>query len=171
MDTGHGSGIVTVETRKVALYRAFGVAGTLLYVGVTVDPAQRWRHHAAEKPWWAEVASTTVEWHPTEVAARQAEAAAVRGERPAYNRTLPAEDGSPRFRHTAPHLPCARARQLGSPLRRFRVDDELWEAFKDAVERSPDPEADMSMVLRQMLRWYVSNPGAKLPERPAAPAG
>lgn len=54
----------------------------------------------------------------------------------------------------------------GSDLRRFRASDELWENFGAAVQRSPDPEADMSKVLRQFLRWYTDEPGAKLPERP-----
>lgn len=51
-------------------------------------------------------------------------------------------------------------------VRRFRTSDELWERFGDAVERSPDPEADMSKVLRSFVRWYVGEPGARLPERP-----
>jgi hypothetical protein len=53
-----------------------------------------------------------------------------------------------------------------SNLRRFRTTDDLWERFSDAVERGPDPEADMSKVLRSFVRWYVGEPSAKLPERP-----
>lgn len=55
----------------------------------------------------------------------------------------------------------------GRDLRRFRAPDELWERFGDAVKRSPDPEADMSKVLRQFCRWYAGDPGAELPKRPA----
>lgn len=51
-------------------------------------------------------------------------------------------------------------------LRKFRITPELWEKFGDAVDRSPDAEADMSKVLRQFIRWYAGEPGAKLPERP-----
>lgn len=51
-------------------------------------------------------------------------------------------------------------------LRRFRTTDELWERFANAVDRSGDPEADMSKVLRQFVRWYIGEPGAKMPERP-----
>lgn len=54
-----------------------------------------------------------------------------------------------------------------TPLHRFRADGALWEKFGEAVKRGPDPEADMSKVLRQFLRWYVGEPGAKLPERPS----
>jgi hypothetical protein len=53
-----------------------------------------------------------------------------------------------------------------TPLRKFRADNELWEKFNNAVQRSPDAEADMSKVLRQFVRWYAGEPGAKLPERP-----
>lgn len=52
-------------------------------------------------------------------------------------------------------------------LRKFRADNELWAKFSDAVRRSPDAEADMSKVLRQFVRWYAGEPGARIPERPA----
>jgi hypothetical protein len=53
-------------------------------------------------------------------------------------------------------------------VRRFRTTDDLWKRFGDAVEGSGDPEADMSKVLRQFVRWYVHETGARQPERPAA---
>lgn len=53
-------------------------------------------------------------------------------------------------------------------LRKFRAPADLWKRFGDAVEGSPDPEADMSKVLRQFLRWYVHEAGARQPERPAS---
>ena len=52
-----------------------------------------------------------------------------------------------------------------TPLRKFRADDTLWEAFGAAVADSPDPEADRAKVLRQLLRWYAALPGAELPKR------
>ena len=56
-------------------------------------------------------------------------------------------------------------------LRRFRTTDDLWERFGDAVDRAPDPEADMSKVLRQFVRWFAGEPGAELPKRPTPEAG
>lgn len=53
-------------------------------------------------------------------------------------------------------------------LRKFRAPADLWKRFGDAVEGSGDPEADMSKVLRQFLRWYVHEPGAKAVTRPPA---
>ncbi|MEU1787066.1 hypothetical protein ABZ553_14575 [Streptomyces sparsogenes] len=51
-------------------------------------------------------------------------------------------------------------------LRRFRTTNDLWLRFGKAVENSDDPEVDMSKVLRQFVRWYVHEQGAKLPDRP-----
>lgn len=51
-------------------------------------------------------------------------------------------------------------------LRKFRTTDDLWERFSQAVENSPDPEADRSKVLRGLIRWYAGEPGAELPKRP-----
>jgi hypothetical protein len=53
-----------------------------------------------------------------------------------------------------------------TPLRKIRVDDELWEGFGQAVAASPDAEADRAKVLRQFMRWYRRERGARLPERP-----
>lgn len=51
-------------------------------------------------------------------------------------------------------------------LRRFRTTNDLWQRFEEAVQQA-DPEADRSKVLRNFIRWYIGEPGAKLPERPA----
>lgn len=53
-----------------------------------------------------------------------------------------------------------------SNYRKFRADKDLWDGFGEAVECGPDPEADRSKVLRQFMRWYSGEPGARLPERP-----
>lgn len=54
--------------------------------------------------------------------------------------------------------------QPKTPIRRFRMDDDLWDAFGDAV---PD-DTDRSDVLRRFVAWYLRRPGAKPPERPSA---
>jgi hypothetical protein len=49
----------------------------------------------------------------------------------------------------------------GSPNRAFRMDDlSIWERFGDLAE------PDRSAVLRDFVRWYVREPGAKMPRRP-----
>jgi hypothetical protein len=53
--------------------------------------------------------------------------------------------------------------QPKTPLRRVRVDEELWEEFGDLAL------PDRSAVIRQFMRWYVRERGARLPDRPPAP--
>jgi hypothetical protein len=54
----------------------------------------------------------------------------------------------------------------GTPVRRIRVDDDLWDRFGTAVE-TVDPEMDRSKMLRQLIRWYIGD-SAEPPQRPAA---
>jgi hypothetical protein len=48
-----------------------------------------------------------------------------------------------------------------TPQRPVRVDDDLWAKFGALVG-----PRDRSELLRQFIRWYVREPGAKLPQRP-----
>lgn len=51
--------------------------------------------------------------------------------------------------------------QPKTPLRTFRLDDDLWVAFGLAAD-------DRSAVVREFVRWYTRQPGAKMPKRPTA---
>lgn len=52
-------------------------------------------------------------------------------------------------------------------MRTVRVDNELWDAFCDAATEAG---ADRSYILRELMRWYLRLPGAKVPKRPARSA-
>lgn len=77
------------------LYRFFDAPGHLLYIGISARGAARWSEHAAEKPWWPEVAVTTVEHFLTREDAAAAEADAIRREQPRYNRAGRSQPGQP----------------------------------------------------------------------------
>ena len=53
--------------------------------------------------------------------------------------------------------------QPKTPHRAIRVDDDLWAAFGDATD-------DRSGTIRGFIRWYVRQPGAKMPKRPSEEA-
>lgn len=53
-----------------------------------------------------------------------------------------------------------------TPTRPIRIDLELWDRFGEAVAQQ---EADRSAVLRDFMRWYVREEGAKMPRRPGVP--
>lgn len=67
------------------VYRLFDTRDQLLYVGCSVDPAGRLRHHRTRKPWRDRIDRMTIEWHPDRSAGLQAEAAAIEAELPAFN--------------------------------------------------------------------------------------
>lgn len=70
---------------QIAVYRMFSASGELLYIGQSVNPAQRLCLHRTEHNWLPDVASMTLEWFETREAARAAEASAIRAEGPVYN--------------------------------------------------------------------------------------
>lgn len=45
----------------------------------------------------------------------------------------------------------------------LRLPEPLWEVFGEAAERAG---TDRSALLRELIRWYTRQAGAKLPERP-----
>lgn len=48
----------------------------------------------------------------------------------------------------------------GTARQTIRVDEPLWERFGGIAE------PDRSTVLREFIRWYLREPGAKAPKRP-----
>lgn len=52
-----------------------------------------------------------------------------------------------------------------TPNRVIRVEPELWDAFTAAVKRN-QPAKTKTDVIKEFLRWYVRERGARLPDRP-----
>lgn len=71
-------------TERTALYRCFGADDELLYVGISKDPAERWKQHRGTA-WWRHVTMRTVEWHDDRPTAERAERKAIQTEGPRYN--------------------------------------------------------------------------------------
>lgn len=63
----------------------YDAVGALLYIGITNSPRDRFAQHAADKPWWSEVAHISKEWYPNRPFAEHAERRAIKRERPRYN--------------------------------------------------------------------------------------
>jgi predicted GIY-YIG superfamily endonuclease len=73
--------------RPHALYRFYDRHGTLLYVGLTLDPSARWATHSKEKPWWLKVTDIRIEHFPDRESVEAAEKRAIRAENPRHNVT------------------------------------------------------------------------------------
>jgi len=80
-----GSGVPLNMTKRTAVYRLFGDADRLLYVGIAFDLSRRYMQHKKTKPWWPEVLRKEVCWFETRRLAEAAEHTAIVSERPCYN--------------------------------------------------------------------------------------
>jgi hypothetical protein len=52
----------------------------------------------------------------------------------------------------------------GTPFRRIRMDDDLWERL-DKAAKEADPDSNRSALLRRFARWYVGDID-EMPRRP-----
>jgi predicted GIY-YIG superfamily endonuclease len=78
---------VSGTLERTALYRVWGDGGLLLYIGVSNDFGRRWKEHAKQQPWWGEMRRLTAdEWFGSRKEAEEAEQAAIKTERPKYNK-------------------------------------------------------------------------------------
>lgn len=73
------------DVRRTALYHLRNSVGDLLYAGISEKPLQRWIQHAADKDWWPDVASMSLEWFDSNAEALAMEAHAIRTKHPLYN--------------------------------------------------------------------------------------
>lgn len=128
-----------LNTRETAVYRLFDASDVLLYVGVSCNPKARIPSHQ-NKPWWSEVAKSTVEMHPDRLTALQAEAKAIVEESPLHNKT-----GIDPSRVRAPRT------QLGPRDRSGRT----WrQAMREAgIRKGPMSPEQQLAALRIYARW------------------
>jgi hypothetical protein len=77
--------MTALEQRPHALYRFFGKAGVLLYVGITASLPTRLSNHRGDKPWWTEVVDIKIAHYGNRVEVLAAEAAAIKAEKPVWN--------------------------------------------------------------------------------------
>jgi predicted GIY-YIG superfamily endonuclease len=67
------------------LYRFYGTDDSLLYIGLTRNPAKRLEQHAGGKSWWTDVARIEFEHFSSLTELREAEREAIQTEKPAHN--------------------------------------------------------------------------------------
>lgn len=110
---------------RTALYRIWGDAGLLLYIGISKDFGSRWKAHAKQQPWWPEMRRLTAdEWFDDRKDAEAAEAAAIKAERPKYNKV-----------HAIPAVRVVQPRPRRQT--RKRSADGVPQPFRDCYCRDP----------------------------------
>ena len=122
---------VEISGEPTALYRFYDQDDTLLYVGVSSNPAGRWVTHAAEKQWWPQVVRKTVVIYGSRIEAEIAEGIAIRSETPLHNiapgrrdpATIPPRKAAAPRKPAATRKPDAKEQPLRLPPRRRTVYD------------------------------------------------
>jgi predicted GIY-YIG superfamily endonuclease len=74
-----------MDDRTHVLYRFYSATGQLLYVGITMNPPQRFKAHRDSKDWWSEVSGITVENYSSREDLANAERRAIQVEHPLRN--------------------------------------------------------------------------------------
>lgn len=90
---------IDLNERRTALYRLYGEADALLYIGISHQPEVRFEQHADQKKWWPLVTRREIEWFDDRPAAAVAEATAIRAEDPEYNGTYSPRRSRKSIRH------------------------------------------------------------------------
>lgn len=122
------------------LYRFFSATGQLLYVGITMNPPQRFKNHRDSKDWWGEVSGITVENYTSRDELAQAERRAIQVEHPMYNIV--------HTKGTKPRPVPEPEPEVDEPV---DVPPEVTELF------APAPPVDYSSLLgRSMPDWEVA---------------
>ncbi|MGZ9935866.1 GIY-YIG nuclease family protein (plasmid) [Streptomyces sp. NC-S4] len=73
--------------QPAAVYRLYDADEALLYIGLTCNPASRWKDHCKQMLWWPEVTHKHLTWYDTRREAWAAEGAAIREEGARYNKS------------------------------------------------------------------------------------
>ena len=137
------------------LYRFYDDRDRLLYVGISGNPARRHHEHSKEKPWWTEVARSTMEHFESRWAALDAERDAIHAEKPLYNiihnRGAVALQRDQPDEGTAWHVPLAESDRLAlSSLH------ELTKAIDRVIQRGlfmADDFDQFAAVLTEIARY------------------
>lgn len=130
----------TAETGgRSAVYRVFGDADRLLYVGSTKRPRQRWHEHRSRTVWWPLARTYSLVWLPDRAAAYAAEAQAIAIEAPEFNHVWRPRPASPPLAlpqieqvadalQTVEHIedPVARAAAVSEVLRYVEKLEPKW---------------------------------------------
>ena len=73
------------KERSTHLYRHYNSQGKLLYIGVSLSAVARLSQHEMHSHWFTDIARVEVETYGTRKDALEAEAKAIKEERPAFN--------------------------------------------------------------------------------------
>lgn len=133
------------DREETAVYRLRDEAGTLIYVGVSVHPPDRYDEHA-HQDWWEHVYSVEEEWFPTRAEAMAVELQVIRTEQPRCNKASN-PDWHPGMKY-------------GRERRTERIVVRLTREEYDALEAMGGGERSIAATFRFLLRREIERRSA-----------
>ncbi len=163
-----GRGIDMSDPRTLheptTLYRLFASDGALLYVGIAGNPGRRFEQHRGTKPWWGQVAQTSLQHFKSRPEAMAAEMTAIRTERPRHNIMGASPSARPAVMRSSPAptdptqpYPIGTRWRWHNRRNRDRVQVDTLELFweLDGAPRTPD-HADKGGFIQEATGWKPS---------------
>jgi hypothetical protein len=144
-------------TTHTTVYRLFDTNRRLLYVGIAGNPGRRFEQHRLDRPWWADVATVTLEHYPARTEASAAEIHAIRTESPVH--TIAGWTAPPPARLATPEL-VARFDALVALDIRLGVLREVAKTIAHTLGDNPEYCADIwssGYTFRPTLRDLLSD--------------
>jgi predicted GIY-YIG superfamily endonuclease len=122
------------QTEMHCLYRFHGPGHDLLYIGITMNPPERFRDHRDSKWWWIDIRMITIEHFDSRADLLAAERRAIYAEKPFYNITHNDNPNNDRHRPDEVCPACQRTARYDRGLDRyFHLDGtdnlECWAAI------------------------------------------
>lgn len=122
-------------SEPTCVYRLRSEDGTLLYIGISNDPDQRFKAHRFEKDWFDDVDHHDLTWYPTRREAAEAEVIAIRAEDPLYNLARSLRNTSKRDKRLTEKVT-------------IRLTQEEYDALRDWADKH-------YMTMAQAMRYAV----------------
>lgn len=111
-----------LQGKATALYRHFDAAGSLLYVGISLNAIARLSQHKQSK-WSADIAKVEIEHYPTLRKALEAEKLAIQAEKPRWNVT----HANKPFQQPADFVPSWPTRSTGEKEANIKsIEMDVW---------------------------------------------
>lgn len=125
---------MAVHQGRTAVYTLYDRNDTLIYVGISNLPQQRWKEHAAKQPWWPEVVTREIEWFDTRAEAERQEVRCIAARHPRHNHApgMP-ERGKPES--SGRRRPgWGASQELLDLFKRYEAESQTVAATRDEIE-------------------------------------
>ncbi|MGW1950255.1 hypothetical protein ACWCRC_38875 [Streptomyces sp. NPDC001940] len=149
---------MTQPSGRTALYRLFDGCDRLIYVGISNSPRSRWAGHAADKPWWPDVATREIEWFDTRANAERAERREIGAHCPKWNVAPGMPDRSGLETRRVPRKGWVPPNSLVDLFARYEQEQQAVGKLRDELEQAIVTEMLTGVSGDRMSKFFPWEP-------------